>query len=160
MWFGLEWKVIESNTSADFMDLTMSLKNGNIQTMLFEKSLNLYLYIPPYSAHPPDVLNGIIFGQIHQIFTLCLEQPDIKKSVNQFYARFLQRGYQRTDVLPIFTNAIHHNSPTMIAQRALNQESILRDSKKKHVYLHMRYHPNNAPSYKFQQTWRKKMGHP
>eukprot|EP00957_Ditylum_brightwellii_P044043 3342387-Ditylum_brightwellii.AAC.1 len=24
----------------------------------------------------------------------------------------------------------------------------------------MRYHPDNDPSYKFQQVWRKKMGHP
>eukprot|EP00957_Ditylum_brightwellii_P182404 13895187-Ditylum_brightwellii.AAC.1 len=24
----------------------------------------------------------------------------------------------------------------------------------------MRYHPDNAPSYKFQQAWRKKIGHP
>eukprot|EP00957_Ditylum_brightwellii_P106467 8121819-Ditylum_brightwellii.AAC.1 len=73
MWFGLEWEIIESNTSADFMGITISIKNGKIQTTLFEKSLNLYLYIPPHSAHPPRVLNGIIFGKIYQIFTLCLE---------------------------------------------------------------------------------------
>eukprot|EP00957_Ditylum_brightwellii_P155324 11823885-Ditylum_brightwellii.AAC.1 len=24
----------------------------------------------------------------------------------------------------------------------------------------MRYHPDNVPSYKFQQAWRKKVGHP
>eukprot|EP00957_Ditylum_brightwellii_P085513 6504111-Ditylum_brightwellii.AAC.1 len=112
MWFGLEWEVIESNTSAVFMDLTISIKNGKIHTTRFEKSLNLYLYIPPHSAHPPGALNGIIFGQIHQIFILCLEQPDIKKSVNQFYVCLLQRGYQRTDILPIFNKDIHHNSPT------------------------------------------------
>eukprot|EP00957_Ditylum_brightwellii_P031167 2362053-Ditylum_brightwellii.AAC.1 len=53
MWFGLEWEVIESNTSADFMDLTIFLKNGEIQTTLFEKSFNIYLHIPPHSAHPP-----------------------------------------------------------------------------------------------------------
>ena len=160
MWFGLEWKIIESNKSADFMDLTITLKNGKIQTTLFEKSLNLYLYIPPHSAHPPGVLNGIIFGQIHRIFTLCSERADIKTSVNQFLVRLLQRGYQRPTVLPIFYKAIHHNSPTMIAKRALQQEGILQDSDRKQVYLHMKYHPNNAPSYKFQQAWRKKMGNP
>eukprot|EP00957_Ditylum_brightwellii_P183451 13974043-Ditylum_brightwellii.AAC.1 len=142
------------------MDLTISLKNGKIQTMLFEKSLHLYLYIPLHSAHPPGVLNSIIFGQIHRIFTLCLERPDIKKLINQFYVCLLQRGYQRTDVLPIFYKAIHHNSPIMIAQRALNQECTLQDSNKKHVYLHMKYHPDSAPSYKFKQAWRKKMGNP
>eukprot|EP00957_Ditylum_brightwellii_P077650 5901238-Ditylum_brightwellii.AAC.1 len=79
------------------------------------------------------------------VSSLCLERPDIKKSVNQLYVRLLQRGYQRTDVLLIFNKAIHHNSPTMIAKRSLNQEHSLRDSKKKHVYLHMRYHQDNTP---------------
>eukprot|EP00957_Ditylum_brightwellii_P059701 4532653-Ditylum_brightwellii.AAC.1 len=53
MWFGLEWEVIESNTSVDFVDLAISIKNGKIQTTLFEKSLNIYLHIPPHSAHTP-----------------------------------------------------------------------------------------------------------
>eukprot|EP00957_Ditylum_brightwellii_P030780 2332480-Ditylum_brightwellii.AAC.1 len=48
----------------------------------------------------------------------------------------------------------------MIEQRAINQEHLLRDSKKKHVYLHMRYHPDNVPSNKFQCAWRKKVDHP
>eukprot|EP00957_Ditylum_brightwellii_P093788 7141450-Ditylum_brightwellii.AAC.1 len=53
MCFDLEWTVIESNNTVDFMDLTITLKEGKITTTLFEKSLNLYLYILPHSAHPP-----------------------------------------------------------------------------------------------------------
>eukprot|EP00957_Ditylum_brightwellii_P054016 4091592-Ditylum_brightwellii.AAC.1 len=53
MWFGLEWTVIESNNTVDFMDLTITLKDEKITTTLFEKSLHLYLYIPPQSAHLP-----------------------------------------------------------------------------------------------------------
>eukprot|EP00957_Ditylum_brightwellii_P030875 2339611-Ditylum_brightwellii.AAC.1 len=33
----------------------------------------------------------------------------------------------------------------MIVQRALNQECILRNSERIHVYLHMKYHPANTP---------------
>eukprot|EP00957_Ditylum_brightwellii_P131737 10046998-Ditylum_brightwellii.AAC.1 len=85
MWFGMEWTFELANTSANFMDLAITIKNGKITTKLYEKSLNLYLYIPPHSAHPPGVLNGIIFGQIHCIFTLCSERANISKSINQFY---------------------------------------------------------------------------
>ena len=122
MWFGMEWTLELANALADFMDLTITIRDGKIITKLYEKSLNLYLYIPPHSAHPPGVLNGIIFGQIHQIFTLCSERADIKKSINQFYIRLIQRGYNRDDIMPIFNKAIHHNSPTMILNRNLQQQ--------------------------------------
>eukprot|EP00957_Ditylum_brightwellii_P149548 11388188-Ditylum_brightwellii.AAC.1 len=61
----MEWTFELANTLANFMDLTIMIKDGKIVTKLYEKSLNLYLYTPPHSAHPPGVLNGIIFGQIH-----------------------------------------------------------------------------------------------
>eukprot|EP00957_Ditylum_brightwellii_P112419 8570852-Ditylum_brightwellii.AAC.1 len=114
MWFGLEWMIIESNNTVDIMDLTVTLKDEKITTTLFEKSLNLYTYIPPHSDHPPGVLNGVIFGQIHCIYCLCLERKDIIKSISQFYLRLIQRGYQCQDVMSIFTKTIHYNSPTMI----------------------------------------------
>eukprot|EP00957_Ditylum_brightwellii_P192406 14648001-Ditylum_brightwellii.AAC.1 len=104
------------------MDLTITIKDDKIATKLYEKSLNLYFYAPPpHSAHPPGVLNGIIFGQIHCILTLCSERADISKSVNQFYIQLIQRGYKRNEVMPIFNKAIHHNSPSMILQCSLHQ---------------------------------------
>jgi len=50
---GLVWEHSARCTKLDFMDLTLSIKNQRIHTTLFEKSLNLYLYIPPHSGHPP-----------------------------------------------------------------------------------------------------------
>ena len=53
---GLTWEFNTPTNKADFMDLTISITNGNISTSLFEKPLNLHLYIPPHSAHPPGLL--------------------------------------------------------------------------------------------------------
>jgi len=47
---GLRWTFVEPCKSIDFMDLTMTIVNGKIEFTLFEKALNLYLYIPPKSA--------------------------------------------------------------------------------------------------------------
>ena len=45
---GLTWEFSELSTSVDFMDMTISINQSNkIETTLFEKKLNLHLYIPP-----------------------------------------------------------------------------------------------------------------
>ena len=45
------------------MDMTISINNSNkIETTLLDKRLNLHLYIPPHSAHPPGLLPGIVYG--------------------------------------------------------------------------------------------------
>ena len=58
------------------MDLTISIHNGKITTSLFEKPLNLHLYIPPHSAHPPGLLPGIVHSTLFRIFTLCSDPND------------------------------------------------------------------------------------
>ena len=45
---GLTWEFSEPSTSIDFMDMTITINKLNkIETTLFEKRLNLHLYIPP-----------------------------------------------------------------------------------------------------------------
>ena len=51
--------------TVNFMDLTITSKDNKIHTTLFEKHQNLHLYIPPGSAHPPGLINGIIKDMIY-----------------------------------------------------------------------------------------------
>ena len=45
---GLTWEFSERAKTIDFMDMTISINKSNcIETTLFEKRLNLHLYIPP-----------------------------------------------------------------------------------------------------------------
>ena len=60
----LTWEFNAPTDKVDFMDLTISIKNGQISTSLFEKPLNLHLYIPPHSAHPPRLLPGIVHSTL------------------------------------------------------------------------------------------------
>ena len=74
---GLTWEFSERSRSIDFMDMTISINNLNkIETTLFEERLNLHLYIPPHSAHPPGLLLGIVYSTLFRIFTLCSTEKD------------------------------------------------------------------------------------
>jgi hypothetical protein len=61
---GLTWDFVGPSKSIDFMDLIISIDAGKCSFTMFEKKLNLYLYIPPNSAHPPGVITGLVFGNI------------------------------------------------------------------------------------------------
>jgi hypothetical protein len=78
---GLEWDFIPLSTACNFMDLTVTITSpGHISTTLYEKPQNLYLYIPPHSAHPSGALSGLIHGNILQIHHLCSSPEDIQQT--------------------------------------------------------------------------------
>ena len=61
---GLTWEFNVPSDKVDFMDLTISIKDGHISTSLFEKPFNLHLYIPSQPAHPPGLLPGIVHSTL------------------------------------------------------------------------------------------------
>ena len=61
----LEWEAEKRTTSANFLDLTISInKYRKINTRTYQKAMNLYLYLSPTSAHPPSVIYGMIYGML------------------------------------------------------------------------------------------------
>ena len=77
---GLTWEFSECAKTVDFMDMTISITNANkIEITLFEKKMNLHLYIPPHSAHPPGLLPGIVYSTLFRIFTICSSEEDKAK---------------------------------------------------------------------------------
>ena len=83
---GLTWEFSEREKTIDFMDMTISINKSNkIETTLFEKRLNLHLYIPHHSAHPPGLLPGIVYGTLFRIFTLCSDNEDKLQRTKVFF---------------------------------------------------------------------------
>ena len=129
------------------MDLTISFTNGNISMSLFEKPLNLHLYIPLHSAHPPRLLPGIVHSTLFLIFTLCLDHNDRILRTKVFFQRLQAHGYKSDHIKPLFIKAIafaqRYSGPT---DRVANDENT--------VILHLPFHLNDPPSHKIQQAWR------
>ena len=89
--FGLlTWKTTSLLTTADFLDLTISINNeGNITTKTYQKEMNLYLYIPPHSAHPPGMLNSLLIGCLRRYWLQYTNIEDFKQISKQLVHQLL-----------------------------------------------------------------------
>ena len=145
---GLEWLFSPRCHRVDFLDITVTIENNVIQTTLFEKSLNLYLYIPPHSAHPPGVLAGLVIGNCHRIFTLCSDEKDKTFHLRQFFTRLKARGYTSDTLLPLFHRAhqLAINPPTKLPPSS-------DDTDKSRIFFHLEYHPDSISSQEIQEVW-------
>ena len=100
---GPTWDFVGPKKQIDFMDLTISIDNGEVNFTMFEKKLNVYLYIPPTSAHPPGVIAGLVFGNVLRIYQLCSDEQDIANHLCMFFNRLRACNYSPQALLPLFT---------------------------------------------------------
>lgn len=150
---GLQWEVSERSHQVNFMDLTISLHEGKITTTLYEKPLNLHLYIPPTSAHPPGLLPGVVYGTLFRIQTLCSDPADKLQRTRTFFRRLLLRGYQSSQLLPLFKKAIERAAQYAGPTERANIEYC-------YVILHLQYHPQDPPSSAIQRAWKQLVAEP
>jgi hypothetical protein len=143
----LEWEFSERTQRTHFLDLDLQLTPAGITTTLYEKEMNLYLYLPPHSAHPPGVLRGLIIGMIKRIFRLTTAFSDKETSVFTFFGRLVARGYPASLIRPIFDDAIQRASTT----RPPSTEPAKYE---KRVFLHLPFNPKDASSSTFQRIFR------
>ena len=102
-YYDLEWIFKERSKTVNSMDMTISIHKDRIVTSLYDKVMNLYLYILPHSAHPPGVLTGLVSGNIFCVHSLCSDKDDINRSMKEFYEKLLVRSYQCDWLILVFT---------------------------------------------------------
>ena len=146
---GLEWIFSDRVKQVNYLDLTISITDTKIHTTLFEKELNLYLYIPQHSAHPPGVLTGLVLGTCHRIHTLCSSPADVQQLLQFFFERLLRRGYSSTLLLPLFRRADRLATISSKSSTDLTDKERL----KSQIFLHMEYHPNSVRPSELQHFW-------
>jgi hypothetical protein len=147
----LKWEFSERTTTVNFLDLTLTLNHQRIVTRLYEKPLNLYLYIPPHSAHPPGILRGMITGYITRVFRLTTTKTDCEASIRTFFRRLCDRGYTPCRLRPLFHDAL---------KRAQTSRCKPSDDNEERIFLHLEYHPYDPPSRVLQCLFRELLKSP
>jgi len=92
-WGGLEWVTEKPTKATVFLDLNIKILQSKIHTSTFQKSLSLYLYIPPKSAHPPSCLKGLISGELRR-YWFQNSPEDFKKILIKFMEQLVNRGHR------------------------------------------------------------------
>ena len=108
---GLSWTFKFHEFEAPFLDLTIYRGKSQFATRTHEKQLNLHLYIPYRSAHPPGNLKGLVIGLIRRYQRQNTDLKDLQQCVKNLFVYLLQRGYHRSTLQPMFTNALTKSTP-------------------------------------------------
>ena len=133
------------------------IKNKKLLTSLYTKPLNLHLFIPPHSCHPPGVFKGLIFGHIQRIFILCSRNFDILKELDLFFERLLDRGFNPIFLESLFSKAI--SNATRFHERFFKSSKLSQNLKKQqnttnnNIFFHIPFHPSH-PNSKIKQAWK------
>ena len=88
----LKWDIedITPSRSTNFVDTTLTIVNGNFLSRTYQKAMNLHLYIPPSSKHPPSRIKGTIYSLVQRYFKQNTHQEDFAYFVGLLYYRLLQ----------------------------------------------------------------------
>ena len=153
--FELQRELTPRSHRTDFMDLTLALCNGRIETtFLYEKPLNLHLYIPPHSCHPAGFLQGMVFGNLFRIFTLCTNVADRWLKTKQILGQLIAQGYSFHKLQPLFNQGI---TRAKVYQGPQPKTTDFDDSL---LLLHVQYHPGDPSSRELQRIYRNTFTHP
>ena len=119
--------------------------------------MNLYLYIPPQSAHPPGVIRSLIFSQIKKYWQQNSTTEDFINITRAFFHRLIQRGHNPTKLHDIF-------------QQTARQIDTMRDTEEntttktqqeiENLYLKWRYHPADITRRTIQTIYRSTCENP
>jgi hypothetical protein len=156
-WHGLKWKISERTDTVVFLDLTLTLRDSQINCTLFEKPLNLHLHLPPHSAHPPGVLFGFIAGFIYRARTLCTLLEDSNRFINEYLTHLRSRGYAASVLRPLFIKALQllASPPPAPVSDTVNP-----DEPPGSWFFKLPYHPQDPAAHLIQRAWKSTVATP
>lgn len=137
-WGVLRWTTTDRVNSLVFLDLTVSIDplSNKLYFKSYSKDMNLHLYIPPTSAHPPGMLKGLIYGRVRHFYEQNSNQTNFITSCKALLEHLIARGYSRQNLLPLFLEITRRLEKKGYHQ---NQRGI--EDFRQPIYFHLKYHP-------------------
>lgn len=150
----LEWDVSDPSSKVDFLDLTINiLPNQKISTDLFEKPINLHLFLNALSCHPPHCIKGTIIGMIIRYKNIITDKSRFEEALQKFFFRLTRIGYPEKLLNKLFNQALSHIKKKKFNQSIIQSAQKMRES----VIFHLPFNPADPPSYLIQQVFKQSM---
>jgi hypothetical protein len=124
---------------------------GRITTKTFQKAMNLFLYIPPFSSHPKSVITSLIFGQLRRFWLQNSLREDYVQCASAFFNHLIARGHDSITIQELFRLSAARLDQKLTPKPA-TLPGLTLDAP---VFLHMEYHPQQIERLTVQQLYRE-----
>ena len=78
------------------------INHGKIITKTYHKLINLFLYIPDSSAHPPGLKNSVIYGLLETYWPQNTRRQDFLSTTRFLFQNLIARGCKPDKTITIF----------------------------------------------------------
>ena len=134
----------KDDNSCDFLDLHISIKDGNIETDLFRKETSKPTALLPSSAHPGHITSNIIYSMAFRLLRICSEEENFHKRLTELKTNFLiPRNYHAKVIESQFKRV--KNLPGTYAEKrgnALKKKEAKVNEKKDRIIAPVDYNPS------------------
>lgn len=89
----MKFEVSMSQESVNFLDVTVSLRDGKLETSLYSKPTDAHLYLNAKSFHPSHVIKNIAKGLLIRIRRICSRKFDYLEHGRELVGYLIKRGY-------------------------------------------------------------------
>jgi hypothetical protein len=154
-WGTLRWTCDGHVDSLIFLDLRISIgPKRHLTFQTYQKPMNLYLYIPPGSAHPEKMLRSLIFGRLRAYWLQNTHPSDFYAMAVLLARRLMARGYSFPALKPLFEEASVRLQTQLSQRRAIpRQPPDPNDPAKKAIIFHLEYHPRGIQRSQVRQVY-------
>ena len=137
----LTWDVSNLATNAIFLDLNIRIdpETRRIATKTYQKPMNLFLYIPPTSAHTPGVLKSTILGNLRRFWCQNTNRQDYVQVAKQFADRLVARGHDPTNIRNLSMEAAAVIDSEM--SNGTHHKCVHPSAPRNTIFFHAEYHP-------------------
>ena len=150
----LQWDLGELTTTVNFLDLSISINaDRHIETRTYQKAMNLYLYLPPQSAHPPSVIRGMIYGLLRKYRGQHTNREHYIEMTVFLYRRLRARGWEAALLKSLFEEA---TAKVELQRPSKTQERKTTDGRR--IFIHTEFHPNGIARKKIRQAYMETCG--
>ena len=136
--------------------VTLSIEDGRIVSRTYQKPMNLFLYLPPSSSHPPGCIKGTIYGLINRYHAQNTYRKDYLYFVTMLYKHLLDRGWEREHIRKLMIEAITEVESR--GNKGQKSSDSAEDKTSDRLFLHLQYHPDDIPRREVQELYQEHCG--
>jgi len=140
----LDIKEQQLATTVNFLDLTLTIKDNRLVSKTYQKTMNLYLYIPFASSHSQGCIKCIIYGLFNIYFAQNTNRKDYVHFVGLLYRHICLRGWDLDFISSLLIEASTHIEAKATVPPQLQQPTATTGTKiNDEIYIHSQYHPDD-----------------